>query len=118
MSTGMADFLTEAECSSFLVKMTDNFSFSNGAKCALLLPVSTGIVTLLKSRSIRYTFEKQSKTRLEICWKRLTPVMPEVVCSAAHVWVKGLREIHVYSGSAHKWQPAVADSKHITVVCS
>lgn len=39
--------------------------------------------------------------------------MFEVVCSAAHAQVKGLREMHVYPGSAQKWQPAVTDSKHI-----
>jgi len=31
-------------------------SVSNGAKRAQLLPVSAGIVTLLKSRSIKYVF--------------------------------------------------------------
>lgn len=44
--------------------------------------------------------------------------MLEVVCSATHAQVKGLREIHVYPGSAQKWQPAVADSEHSIVVCS
>lgn len=45
------------------------------------------------------------------------PCSAEVVCSAAHVRVKGLREIHVYPGSAQKWQPAVADGRNIIVVC-
>lgn len=46
------------------------------------------------------------------------PVMPVVVCSAAHAQVKGLREMHVYPGSAQKWQPAVADSKRVVLMCS
>lgn len=41
------------------------------------------------------------------------PVTPEVVCSAVRALVKGPRERHICSGSAWRWQPVVAGSKHV-----
>lgn len=75
-----------------------------------------GIDTLLLSSPIKYVSNVSSRTRLKRFWQQPMPVTPEVVCSAVHAWVKGPRERHICPGSAWRWQPAVAGSKHV-ILC-